>query len=74
MRCGVWSGEIEWKIYVVMLSGRPTWRTILMFVIARAQFTANHHKTCVYAPAAANTPLYTLDLEIGQFIRTNVGF
>ena len=47
---------------------------ILMFLMARAQFAANHHKTCVYAPAAANTPLYTLDLEIGQFIRTNVGF
>ena len=43
-------------------------------VMPRAQFAANHHKTCVYAPAAANTPLYTLDLEIGQFIRTNVGF
>ena len=48
---GVECGQVrlEWKIYVVMLSGRPTWRTILMFVIARAQFTANHHKTCVYA-------------------------
>ena len=36
---------------------------ILMFVIARAQFTANHHKTCVYAQKL----LIPSHLEIDQF-------
>ena len=34
-----------------------------MFVIARAQFTANHHKTCVYAQKL----LIPSHLEIDQF-------
>ena len=43
---------------------------ILMFLMARAQFAANHHKTCVHSPA---WPLISSYLEIDQFIRPNVG-